>query len=70
MYLSPKSSWLFDPQMPALRIRIQKTLLSLQKQTIIEMIYNEETDRYYLNDFLLKNSKGVMESLKMQKPFS
>ncbi len=34
------------------------------------MIYDKETDRYYLNDFHLKNSKGAMESLKKQKPFS
>ena len=34
------------------------------------MIYDPETDRYYLNDFHLKNSKAVRESLKKQKPFS
>ena len=34
------------------------------------MIYDEEIDRYYLNVFHLKNSKGVREALKKQKPLS
>ena len=34
------------------------------------MIYDPETDRYYLNDFHMKNSKGAMEELKKQRGFS
>lgn len=34
------------------------------------MIYDEETDRFYLNDSHMKNCKKAAESLKKQKPFS
>ncbi|MBR3030581.1 MAG: hypothetical protein IKH93_05475 [Bacteroidales bacterium] len=34
------------------------------------MIYDKKTQRYYLNDFHLKNSELSEESLKNQKPFS
>lgn len=34
------------------------------------MIYDEQTDRYYLNEFHKKNSEGVVEDLKKQKPIS
>lgn len=34
------------------------------------MIYDEETDWYYLNEAHMKNSKAALENLKKQKPFS
>ena len=37
---------------------------------MIVMIYDPETDRYYLSDSHLKNSKLCQEALKKQKPFS
>ena len=30
----------------------------------------EQTEKFYLNDFHKKNSEGVMEDLKKQKPIS
>ena len=34
------------------------------------MIYDEETGRFYLNEFHMQNSKGALELWKKQKPFS
>ena len=34
------------------------------------MIYDEETEMYFLNDFDLKNFRGARESLRNQKPIT
>ena len=34
------------------------------------MIYDEETDRHYLNEFHKKNSEEAMRILSQQKPLS
>lgn len=43
---------------------------NLHNQKTNDMIYDEETDRCYLNDFHKKNSEAVMEYLRKQKPLS